>query len=138
MVLCLQQILQKEEITKSLHVEAVKAPAIQKETAHDDTEPPLDNVLLDDWSDAANCKEDLKKESLENDVSDKPEEHKVPGQETLLAAAISGFFIGFPFFSLIRKISLKIFHMIKWKKLKNNLNPLASQNQMRNGCQNLG
>ena len=45
----------KEEITKSLDVAAVKAPAIQKETAQDDTvEPPLDNVLADDWSDAAN------------------------------------------------------------------------------------
>ena len=87
----------KEEITKSLHVEAVKAPAIQKETAHDDTEPPLDNVLLDDWSDAANCKEDLKKESLENDVSDKPEEHKVPGQKTLLCCCNQWFLIGFPF-----------------------------------------
>ena len=52
---CLQQILQKEEITKSLDVAAFKAPAIQKETAQDDTvEPPLDNVLADDWSDAAN------------------------------------------------------------------------------------
>ena len=49
MVLCLQQILQKEEITKSLDVAAFKAPAIQKETAQDDTvEPPLDNVLADD------------------------------------------------------------------------------------------
>ena len=55
MVLCLQQILQKEEITKSLDVAAFKAPAIQKETAQDDTvEPPLDNALADDWSDAAN------------------------------------------------------------------------------------
>ena len=45
----------KEEITRSLNVKAVKAPAIQKETAQDDTvEPPLDNVLADDWSDAAN------------------------------------------------------------------------------------
>ena len=45
----------KEEITKGLNVKAVKAPAIQKETAQDDTvEPPLDNVLADDWSDAAN------------------------------------------------------------------------------------
>ena len=53
--LCLQQILQKEEITQGLNVKAVKAPAIQKETAQDDTvEPPLDNVLADDWSDAAN------------------------------------------------------------------------------------
>ena len=53
--LCLQQILQKEEITKSLDVAAVKAPAIQKETAHDDNdEPPPDNTLVDDWSDAAN------------------------------------------------------------------------------------
>ena len=35
--------------------EAVKAPAIQKETAHDDNdEPPPDNTLVDDWSDAAN------------------------------------------------------------------------------------
>ena len=43
-------------------MKAVKAPAIQKETAHDDAdEPPLDNLLVDDWSDAANCKEDLKK-----------------------------------------------------------------------------
>ena len=53
--LCLQQILQKEVITKSLDVAAVKAPAIQKETAHDDTdEPPPDDKLADDWSDAAN------------------------------------------------------------------------------------
>ena len=45
----------KEEITKSLDVAAVKAPAIQKETAHDDTdEPPPDDKLADDWSDAAN------------------------------------------------------------------------------------
>ena len=51
--LYLQQILQKEDITKSLDEEAIQA--IQKETAHDDNdEPPPDNTLVDDWSDAAN------------------------------------------------------------------------------------
>ena len=116
----------KEEITISLDVEAVKAPAIQNEKAHDDIdEPPLDNTLADDeyclfkkkqltmilslllttfWLMTGLMLLTVKKilrKSLENDVSDKPEEHKVPGQETLLCCCNQWFLIGFPFFSLI-------------------------------------
>ena len=53
MVLCLQQILQKEEITKSLDVAAVKAPAIQKETAHDDTDSNTNSAYQE--TDSSDC-----------------------------------------------------------------------------------
>ena len=82
----------KEEFTKSFDKAAIYAPADLKDTAQeDDVEPPPDNALADDDSDAANYKEEVTKVSLKV-VGDEPEEIEVPGQETIPdAAAISVF-----------------------------------------------
>ena len=95
----------KEEITKSFDKAAINAPADLKDTAQeDDVEPPPDNALADDNSDAANYKEEITKVSHEV-VGDKPEEIEVPGQETIPdAAAISVFTLGSPL-----KLDLKEF-----------------------------